>query len=81
MGEKRTSSNFVVNEPEGKVSLARSRNRSKIEIKMDLKDVIQASLHFFHLAKCSGKLRALVNTIMNCRFRNMRGMFRVAVKC
>jgi hypothetical protein len=58
----------LVEKPERKGTLRRSRRRWEDNIKMDLQEVGCGSMDLIELAQDSDRWRALVNVVMNLRF-------------
>jgi hypothetical protein len=59
--------------PEGKRSLGRPRRRWVDYIKMDLRAIGWGRVNWIDLIQDSDQWRALVNTVMNFRFRKVLG--------
>jgi hypothetical protein len=56
---------ILVEEPEGKRPLGRSRRRSEDNIKMDLWDIGLEVVDWINFAQDRDRWRSLVNTVMN----------------
>jgi hypothetical protein len=67
MGEKRNAYRILVEMPEGKRLLGRTRRRWVDNIKMDLTEIGWDGMDWIELAQNRDQWRALVNTIMNLR--------------
>jgi hypothetical protein len=67
MGEKMNVYRIIVEKPEGKRLLGRSRRRWVDNIKMDLIEIGWDGMDWMNLAKDMDQWRALVNTVMNFR--------------
>ena len=67
-GERRSVYRVFVGRPEGR-SLGRPRRRWKYIIKMYLYKVVGGGMDWIDLAQNRGRWRALVNAVMNLRFR------------
>ena len=74
MGEGRGVHRFMVGKPEGKRPLGRPRRRWEDNNKMDLQEVGEGCGDWMELAQDRDRWRALVNTAMNLRVPNMRGI-------
>jgi hypothetical protein len=59
--------NILVGRPEGRRPLRRPRLRWEDNIKMDLREIGFGGVDWIHLAQDRGRLRVLVNTVMNLR--------------
>jgi hypothetical protein len=68
MGERRGVYRVLVEKPEGKRPLGRSRRRRDDNIKMDLRDVGCEYMDWIELAQDRDRWRALVTAVMNLRF-------------
>ena len=68
MGERRGVYSVLVGEPEGKIALERPRRGWEDNIKMDFQEVGCGGMDWIELAQNRGRLRALVNAVMNLRF-------------
>ena len=73
MEEGRGVHRALVGKPEGKRSLERPRSRWEDNIKMDLQEVGRGG-DWVELAQDRDRWRALVNTVMNLRFPQNRGI-------
>jgi hypothetical protein len=78
MGEMGKVYMLLVGKPEEKRSLGRSRRRWVDNIRMDLGEVRWGEVDWIGLAKDRNKWRALVNLVLNLRFHEMLGNYRVA---
>jgi hypothetical protein len=78
MGEKRNAYRLVVGKPEGKRPLGRPRRRWVDNIRMDLGEVGWGDVDWIGLAQDRNSWRALVNSVLNLRFHEMLGHYRVA---
>jgi hypothetical protein len=67
MGEERNVYRVLMGKPEGKRPLGRPRRRWEEGIRMDLRDIGWGSVDWIQLAQDRGRLRDLVNTVMNLR--------------
>jgi hypothetical protein len=67
MGEKRDVYRVLVEKPEGKRTLGRSRRRWDHNIKMDLREVLFGAMDWLELAQGRDRWRALVNALMKLR--------------
>jgi hypothetical protein len=67
MREVRGAYNILVERPEGRRPLGRSRRRWEDNIKMDLGEIEFGDVDWIHLAQDRDTWRALVNTVMNLR--------------
>jgi hypothetical protein len=67
MMEVRCAYNILVGRPEVRRPLGRPRRRWKDNIKMDLREIGFGDVDWIHLAEDRGRLRVLVNTVMNLR--------------
>jgi len=67
MDERRVIYRFLVGKPEVKRPLGRPRNRWKVNIKMDLHEVVCGVMDWIELAWDRDRWRALVNVVMNLR--------------
>jgi hypothetical protein len=67
MGEERKVYTVLVRKPEGKRPLGRPSHRWEDGIRMDLREIGWESVEWIQLAQDRGRLRALVNTVMNLR--------------
>jgi hypothetical protein len=65
MVEKRNTNRVLVEKPEGKIPLGKSRRRWGNNIKTDLKEIGWESVEWINLADVRDKWRAVVNTVMN----------------
>jgi hypothetical protein len=65
MGEGRYVYRVLVERPEGKRPLGRSRRRWEDNIKMDLREIGIDGANWLQLAQDGVHLRAFVNTVMN----------------
>jgi hypothetical protein len=63
--EKRNVYTLLVGKPEGKRPLGRPRRRWVDNIKMDVLEIGWGGVDWIGLAQDRGKLRALVNAVMN----------------
>ena len=68
-GEERGVHGVLVGKPEGKRPLGRPRRRWEDNIRMDLQEVGGGGGDWMELAQDRDRWRALVNTVMNFRFR------------
>jgi hypothetical protein len=64
-GEERGVYRVLVEKPEGKIPLGRTRRRWEDNIKMDLPEVGCGGIDWIVLAQDRDKWRAIVNTVMN----------------
>ena len=67
MGEKTSVYRVLVEKPEGKRPLGRSRCRWEDNIKIDLQEVGCGNLDWIDLAQDRDRWRTLVNAVMNLR--------------
>jgi hypothetical protein len=67
MGERRGVYRFLVEKPEVKRPLGRSRRRWEDNIEMDLQNVECGSIDWIELAHDRDRWRAFVNAVMNLR--------------
>jgi hypothetical protein len=67
MGEERKVYRVLVRKSEGKRPLGRPSHRWEDRIRMDLREIGWGSVEWIQLAQDRGRLRALVNTVMNLR--------------
>jgi hypothetical protein len=67
MGECRGVYRVLVEKPEGKILLWRSRSRWEDNIKMNLQEVGCGGMDGFELAQDRERWRAFVNAVMNLR--------------
>jgi hypothetical protein len=67
MGEKRKAYRLLVEKPEGKRPLGRTRHRWVDNIKTDLLGTDWGGVDWISLAQVRDKWRALVNAVMNLR--------------
>jgi hypothetical protein len=74
MREMRNVYNILVRESEGKRPLATPRNICEDNIRMNLREVGWEGVDWMHLAQDRDQWRVLVNTVMNYRLYNMRGI-------
>ena len=65
MGERRGVYRVLVEKPEGKRPLGRSRYRWEDNINMDLQEVGYGGMDLIDLAQDRNRWQALVNTVMN----------------
>ena len=65
----------LVGKAEGKGPLGRPRHRWEDSIKMDLQEVGCEDMDWIDLAQNRDHSRALMNSIMNCRFPQNTGNF------
>ena len=65
MGERRGIYRVLVEKPEGKRPLGRTRHRREDNIKMDLHKVGCGGMDWIDLAQDMDRWRALVSTVMN----------------
>jgi hypothetical protein len=63
----RTAYNILVEEPEGKRPLARSRRTWEGNIRMDFREIGWESVDWIHLAQDRDQWRAVVNTVIYLR--------------
>jgi hypothetical protein len=66
-GEMRNAFKILVENPEEKRQLGRSRRRWEDNIKMDLREIGLEDVYWIHLAQNRLQWRTLVNTAMNLR--------------
>jgi hypothetical protein len=64
MGEERKVYRLLVENPEEKGSLGRSRRRRDDGIRMDLREISWGSVEWIHLAEDRDRWRAFVSTVM-----------------
>jgi hypothetical protein len=76
-GEKRNAYRLLVGNPEGKRPLGRPRRRWVVNIRMDLGKVGCGDVDWIGLAQDRNRWRALVNSVLNLRFHEMLGNYRV----
>jgi hypothetical protein len=69
MGEKRNVCRLLVGKPEGKRPLRRPRRRWMDNIKVDLLGIGLSVVDWIDLGQDRYRWRALVNSVMNLRFR------------
>jgi hypothetical protein len=69
MAEKRNAYRLLVGKPEGKRPLGRPRHRWVDNIKMNLLEIGWGGVDWIGLAQDRDKWKALVNAVMNHRFR------------
>ena len=74
MGEGRGVYRVLVGKPEGKRPMGRPRRRWEDNIKMDLQEVGEVCGDWMELVQDRDRWRALVNTVMNLRVPEMRGI-------
>ena len=67
MGERRVVNKVLVEKPEGKSPLGRSRHRWEDNIKMGLQEVGCGGIDWIELAQDRKRWRALVNAVKNLR--------------
>jgi hypothetical protein len=67
MGERRGAYRVLVEKPEGRRPLGRTRHRWEDNIKMDLREVGLGRLNWIDLAQDRDRWQALVYTVMNLR--------------
>jgi hypothetical protein len=67
MGETRNAYRILVEKPDGKRPLGRSRRRRMDNIKMDLGEIGWDGMDWIELAQDRDQWRVLVNTVMNLR--------------
>jgi hypothetical protein len=67
MEEMRNAYSILVGKPEGKRSLGRSGHRWEDNIRMDLREVVEESVNWVHLAQDNDQFRTVVNTVVNFR--------------
>jgi hypothetical protein len=67
MGEKRKACIILVEKPEGKKPLGRTRRRWVDNIKIDLRETGWGGMGWIDLIQDRDQWRALVNTVMNLR--------------
>jgi hypothetical protein len=77
-GAKRIAYRLLVGKPEGKIPLGRPRRRWVDNIRMDLGEVGWGDVDWIGLAKDRKRWRAVVNSVLNIRFHQMLGKYRVA---
>jgi hypothetical protein len=65
--EKRNAYRILVEKPEGKTPLGRSRRKWEDNIKMDLREIGLGGMDWIDLVQDMDQWRALVNTAMNHR--------------
>ena len=65
---------FLVGKPEGRRPLGRSRRRFLGNIRMDFQEVRCRYMDWIGLAQDRDRWRTLLSTVMNLRFREMRGI-------
>ena len=73
MGEGIGVHSVLVGKPEGKRPLGRPRRRWEDNIKMGLREVGGGG-DWMELVQDRDRWKALVNTLMNCRFHKVRGI-------
>jgi hypothetical protein len=69
MRKKRTAYRILVEKPERKRPLGRPRRRREDSIKMDLREIGWGGIDWIRLDQDRDQWRALVNTVMNLRFK------------
>jgi hypothetical protein len=69
MGEKRSVYRLLVGQAEGKRPLGRQRQKWIDNIKMDLSEIGVNVVDWIRVARDRYRWRALVNSVMNLRFR------------
>ena len=74
MGHGRGVHRVLVGKPGGKRPLGRPRRRWEDNIKMDHQEVGGGCEDWMELTQDRDRWRALVSTVMNLRFRKMRGI-------
>ena len=74
MGDGRGVHRVLVGKLEGKRPLGRPRRRWEDNIEMDLQEMGGDYWDWMELAQDRDRWRALVSTVMNLRFRKMRGI-------
>jgi hypothetical protein len=67
MGEKRNAYRLLVEKPDEKRLLGRSRHRCMDNIRMDLEEVGWGDVDWIGLAQDRNRWRALVNSVLNLR--------------
>jgi hypothetical protein len=67
MKEKRNANRILMEKPEGKRPLGRSRRRWVNNIRMALEEIEWDGMGWFDVAQDRDQWRALVNTVMNLR--------------
>jgi hypothetical protein len=67
MADRRNAYRILVEMPEGKRPLGRSRRRWMDNIKMDLREIGWDGMNWIYLPHNRDLWRALVNTVMNLR--------------
>ena len=65
MGERRGAYKILVEKPERRRSLGRTRRRWEDNIKVDLKQVVRGASRWMDLAEDTDSWRSLVNEVMN----------------
>ena len=68
MGEGRVVYRVLVEKPEGRRPLGRSRRRWEVNIRMDFREVGCGCVEWMELAQDRDRWRALVSAVMNLRF-------------
>jgi hypothetical protein len=76
--EKRNAYRLLVGKPEGKRPLGRPRRRLVNNITMDLGEVGWGDVDWIGLAQDRNRWRTVVNSVLNLRFHEMLGNYRVA---
>jgi hypothetical protein len=64
-GEKRNAYRLLVEKPEGRRPLGRSRCRWADNIEMDLGETVLCGINWIDLVQDRGKCRTIVNAVMN----------------
>jgi hypothetical protein len=77
-GEKRNAYRLLVGKPDGRRPLGRPRRRWLHNIRTDLVEVGWNDVDWIGLAQDRDRCRALVNSVLNLRFHEILGNYRVS---